>query len=38
MKVLKKIGKFILLIFECIFYLIGVLFAIDIFLDLTSKK
>lgn len=38
MKVLKKIGSIILLVFECIFYLIGVMFMIDFFLDLTDKK
>ena len=36
--VLKQIGKVLLLILECIGYIIGALFGIAFFLDLFDKK
>lgn len=38
MKVLKKIGSIILLVIECIFYLVGCLFGISFFMDIIEKK
>jgi len=38
LKVLKKIGEIIWLVFECIIYLVGCLFAISFFLDLFDNK
>lgn len=38
MKVLKFIGKLILLIIDCIFTLIGTLFGISFLMDLFDKK
>lgn len=38
MKTIKFIGSIILLVIECIFYLVGCLFGIAFLLDITDKK
>ena len=38
MKALKKIGSIILLVIECIFYLVGCLFGISFFMDIIDRK